>query len=95
MDGLALFVRMVIIILFAVSAVVSVYAAQVRRYAYHLYGIAGWCVHIIAFTIVATLHVAGWIDINPLYLNLWSSTVRLHGGIVTFSVALHYASKVK
>ena len=95
MAEVSLLLRIVIIILFAASASLSLYTARVYDRAYHLKSIAFWCIHVMVFTVVAALSVKKWLLIDPLWLNLWSNTVRLHGGIVAFSLAWHYASKIK
>jgi hypothetical protein len=82
--------RGLIILCFGTSAVILAYAHLKQPYTPHLIGIIIWCLHIIVFTFVAALCCVGIFYIDPHYLNLWSNTVRLHGGICLLSTALYY-----
>ena len=95
MDEAALLLRILIVILFSASAAVSLYAYKKRSGTYHLVGIAGWCIHVILFTGVATLYALHALTIDTLWLNLWSNAVRFHGGLVALSLAVYYATKPK
>ena len=95
MDEAALILRLLIILLFSVSTAVLLYAYKKRSGTYHLIGIAVWCVHVVVFTVIAMLCVAGVLTINHLWLNMWSNTVRLHGGIVVLSLAVFYITRPK
>ena len=92
MDEMAVILRLLIMVLFLASAGVSIYAARkVNRY--HLWGIAAWCIHVVVFTGSATLSASHVLTISHEWLNMWSNTVRLHGGIVALSIALFYAAR--
>lgn len=93
MDKVALILRLLIIVLFSISAAVSLYAYRRRSGTYHLVGIAGWCIHVVIFTTFAALSVSGILTIDRLYLNLWSNAVRFHGGLVALSLAVFYATR--
>lgn len=95
MNDVALVLRLLIIVLFLASAAVSLYAYKKRSGTYHLVGIAGWCIHVVIFTTLAALSVSGILTIDHLWLNLWSNTVRLHGGLVALSLAVFYATRLK
>jgi len=95
MDEAALLLRLLIIVLFSISTAVLLYAYLVRRWTYHLIGIAVWCVHVIVFTVFATLSASGILTIGHLWLNIWSNAVRLHGGLVVLSLAAYYATRPK
>jgi len=95
MDGVALILRVTIIVLFSISTAILFYAYKKRSGTYHLIGIAGWCIHVIVFTVFATLYVAGILTIDTLWLNIWSSAVRIHGGLVALSLAVFYATRPK
>jgi hypothetical protein len=75
--------------LFSISAAVSFYAAQKAR-SYQLWGIGFWCIHVVCFTVIATLYAAGILTIDYLWLNIWSNAVRLHGGIVCLTIAVYH-----
>jgi hypothetical protein len=86
--------RLLTILFFSFSAGILFYAAKNRARTYHLVGIAIWCIHVVLFTTVVLLYSAGIVTIIRVEgLNLWSATVRLHGGIMCFVTALHYVSK--
>jgi len=85
--------RIMIIVLFASSTAISLYAYFKRRQTYHLLGIALWCLHVIVFTAFVMLSVSGILTIEHLWLNLWSNAVRFHGGLVALSLAVFYATK--
>lgn len=95
MDEVALILRVLIIVLFSASTAVLLYAYKKRSGTYHLVGIAGWCIHVILFTAVATLYALSTLTIDTLWLNLWSNAVRFHGGLVALSLAVYYATKPK
>ena len=95
MDEVALILRLLILILFSISTAILFYAYKKRSGTYHLIGIAGWCIHVIAFTVFATLYVSGILTIDHLWLNIWSNAVRLHGGLVALSLAVFYATRPK
>jgi hypothetical protein len=90
----ALLWRLLIILFYAVSTAVLFYAIRRRNGTYHLVGIIAWCIHVLVFTGVTLLYAMDITTIlGPKGLNLWSMTVRLHGGLLVFSLGLHYASK--
>ena len=95
MNEVALILRLLIIVLFSASTAITVYAYKKRSGKYHLMGVAGWCIHVIVFTAFATLSALGILTIDHLWLNIWSNTVRLHGGIVALSLAMFYATRPK
>jgi len=85
--------RILIITLFLISAVVSLYAVKRRPQSYQLWGIAAWCIHVMLFTGVAALCSIGILTIDHNWLNMWSNTVRLHGGFVCLTTAIYYAAR--
>jgi hypothetical protein len=85
--------RILVMLLFSGSAIVSLYAVHKRRHSYHLWGIAIWCCHVVVFTFVTQLRSFGILTISPNYLNMWSMVVRLHGGLVCLTTAIYYADK--
>ena len=93
MIDLGMALRIIVMLLFLTSAGISLYAARKRTYAPHLWGVAAWCIHVVGFTLIATLRAVGTLTISPTYLNIWSNAVRLHGGIVVLSTALYYLFK--
>ena len=93
MIDISLVLRILIILLFSASAIISLYAIRKRKRSYHLWGIAIWCGHVVVFTTVALLRAVGLLTIDPNYLNMWSMAVRLHGGIVCFTTAVYYAAR--
>lgn len=95
MNEVALVLRITIIVLFSVSTVILLYAYKKRTGTYHLIGIAGWCIHVIVFTVFATLYASGILTIDHLWLNIWSNAVRIHGGLVALSLAVFYATRPK
>ena len=93
MTNLGMALRLLIILLFSASAIISLYAIKKLKRSYHLWGIAIWCGHVVVFTIAAQWCVNGLLTIDPAYLNMWSNAVRFHGGIVCFTTAVYYATK--
>lgn len=87
-----MFLRLTVALVFGASAVLSFYAYREQRRP-HLLGIAIWCSHVVLFTMVAALKVVGIFYIESELLNIWSNTVRLHGGIMVFSISLYYLSR--
>lgn len=90
MDAMALVFRLLIITLFSTRAVILLYAYKKRQRTYHLIGIACWCIHVVAFTIFVMLYMSHILTVSTIYLNMWSSTVRLHGGIVCLATAVYF-----
>jgi hypothetical protein len=94
MESVSWLSKLLTILFFSASAGILLYAAKKRIRTYHLIGIAVWCIHVVLFTTAVLLYSAELLSIlKPAGLNLWSSTVRLHGGIMCFFTALHYVSK--
>jgi hypothetical protein len=85
--------RGLVIMLFLLSTAVLIYAYRHRPFTSHLFGIIVWCMHVVAFTFIAILRSLGIVSLSPEHMNLWSNTVRLHGGIVLFTVAIYYLSR--
>lgn len=85
--------RLTIALFFGASAIILLYAYRKQRHVPHLLGIAIWCVHVLIFTMVAAFRAIGFCGIDAYLLNLWSSVVRLHGGIMVFSTAVYYLSR--
>jgi len=94
MESVSLLSRLLTILFFSASAAILLYAARKRNGTYHLIGIAIWCIHVVLFTTAVLLYSVDILTIIGLEgLNLWSSTVMLHGGIMCFFTAIHYVSK--
>lgn len=89
MDTMALILRLLIIALFSSSATILLYAYKKRKRTHHLVGIAGWCIHVVVFTVFVMLYMSHTLTVSTIYLNMWSSTVRLHGGIVCLATAIY------
>lgn len=85
--------RLLVLVLFSISAIILGFAFFRRPFTYHLLGILIWCLHVIAFTICSTLRAAGVLPIDVHVLNMWSNVVRLHGGIVMFTTGLYYVDR--
>lgn len=94
-ETVALILRFLIIALFSLSTATLLYAYIKRGQTYHLVGIAVWCIHVVVFTVFATLSVTEVLTIDHLWLNIWSNTVRMHGGLVALSLAVYYATRPK
>ena len=87
---LSMVLRLLVIILFLCSAAISLFAYFKRGHPPHLLGIALWCIHVVGFTVIAMLVALDVLTINRIWLNIWSNTVRLHGGIVVFTTGIFY-----
>lgn len=85
--------RLLVIILFSVSAAVLSFAYIKRPFTYHLLGIIVWCLHVILFTVCAALRSIGLCSVDPHFINMWSNVVRIHAGIVMFTTALYYVDR--
>ena len=86
--------RLLVITLFLCSAAIS-FLAYRKSGVYHFIGIAFWCMHVVVFTVIAMLVAIGFLTIDYLWLNMWSNTVRLHGGIMALSSAIFYVARPK
>lgn len=85
--------RLLVALFFGFSAAILLYAYRKQRHVPHLLGIAIWCIHVVLFTMVVVFWAVGILFIEPHTLNMWSSIVRLHGGIMVFGTAVYYVSK--
>lgn len=89
-DIFHMFTRVAIIAVYSLSVAISLYAMVVTRKNYHLIGVVVWCCNVLAFTLVALLRAVGIVNISATVLNIWSSVVRLHGGLVMLSMSVYY-----
>ena len=91
--SIAMWLRLLVILIFSVSAAISLYSIIKTRGNYHLVGVIIWCLNVVCFTAVAGLCSYGVIHITVDVLNIWSSVVRLHGGIVILTISIYNLSR--
>ena len=84
-------VRAMTLALFGFSALVSMIA--VLRGSLPAVPLLMWCAHTFVFTLVTILRAIGILHIGTDALNLWSATVRLHGGFTILSLAIYYYAR--
>lgn len=84
-----LLLRVVVILIFLATMIISLVAIFRKRRSYYLVGVVVWSMNVIIFTVAATLRAEEIVIISPDAFSMWASVVRIQGGIVALILAIY------